>query len=172
MQAALHSKPNQMKHRKIGICVSRFNQEITSRLLDGALDVFKRAGIPETNLYVVWVPGAFEIPLVLEEWARNSVCHGMVAIGCLIRGETTNYEYIAHSVAMQVSEIMTRYTIPVGFGVLTVENEKQAMARAGGSVANRGEEAASSVLDMLNVLENMRSGNVSPQGKNIYSTSV
>lgn len=135
------------------VVVSRFNEEVTRRLLDGALGSLARAGWPAERRDVVWVPGAFELGLALDRALATGRYRLAVALGAVIRGETAHFEYVAQAAAAGVREASVRFGVPVGFGVLTCDSEEQAMARAGGEVGNKGADAAESAVEMVRVLE-------------------
>lgn len=135
------------------VVVSRFNEEVTRRLLDGALGSLARAGWPAERVDVVWVPGAFELGLALDRALATGRYRLAVALGAVIRGETAHFEYVAQAAAAGVREVSVRFGVPVGFGVLTCDSEEQALARAGGEVGNKGADAAESAVEMVRVLE-------------------
>src|SRR5436309_486069 len=128
--------------RRFAIVASRFHLEITSRLVDGAREVLRRHGVAERNVAVVWVPGAFEIPQVANRLARRGRVDALVCLGCVIRGETPHFEYVAGEAARGIADVGRVTGVPATFGVITAETMEQAIARAGGTVGNRGEEAA------------------------------
>ena len=140
------------KGKRVGIVVSRFNESITKMLLDGALNFLRRAGVLESDLEVVWVPGSFEIPLALKALAVRKDFDALIAIGCIIRGETSNYEHISQAVTDGVSRVGLDHGVPIGFAVLTVESFEQAASRSGGKFGNKGREAAESALETANVV--------------------
>jgi len=142
---------------RIGIVVSRFNEFVTKAMLDGALNELRRAGASDALIRVVWVPGAYEIPLACQRLAASHAPDAMVALGCVIRGETTHYEHIAQSVAQGIQRVSLDQNIPIGFGVLTVEDMAQALDRAGGKMGNKGRDAARSALEMARVLKELKS---------------
>ena len=143
---------------RVGVVVSRFNEFVTKLMLDGAVNELRRAGVSEAALSVVWVPGAYEIPLACQNLCRSEKFDALVAIGCIIRGETSHYEHIAQSVCDGVQEVSLALSIPIGFGVITVEDVAQAMDRAGGKQGNKGRDAARSALEMTQVLRKMKGG--------------
>lgn len=136
---------------RIGIAVAQFNQAVTERLLAGALAVCRRAGIPDENVTILRVPGAFELPLAAQTLAGQG-CHGVIALGAVIRGDTPHFDYVCQQAAAGLMRVALDHHIPVGFGVLTTETLRQAFDRAGGPVGNRGEEAAQAVLAMVRQL--------------------
>jgi 6,7-dimethyl-8-ribityllumazine synthase len=137
---------------RIGIIVSRFNQFITEKLLEGALDGFKSHGGSEDALTVVRVPGAFEIPLVVERMAGSGKYDALVCLGAVIRGDTPHFEYVCEAVTRGIGDAVRAYRIPIGFGVLTTDNVQQAMERAGGKDANKGYEALLTAVEMVHVI--------------------
>lgn len=141
---------------QIGIVVSRFNEFITKLLLEGTLNELRRSGVSESAITVVWVPGAYEIPLVASELSESGKLNGLIVLGCIVRGETSHYEHMTQSVSDEIQKVSIHHKIPVGFGILTVENMEQAMSRAGGKMGNRGRDAARTTLEMVHVLEGVR----------------
>ena len=141
---------------RVGILVSRYNEVITSRLLEGALSCCSDAGIARDAIDVVWTPGAFELPVVAAAAAETGAYFCLVGLGVVIRGDTPHFEYVAGAAARGLQEVAVRYRLPVGFGVLTVESMEQARDRAGGSAGNKGHEAAAAALRTADVLEQLR----------------
>jgi 6,7-dimethyl-8-ribityllumazine synthase len=137
------------------VVVSRFNQEVTRRLLDGALESLKGSGWPADRVDVVWVPGAFELGMALDRALATGRYRLAVALGAVIRGETAHFEYVAQAAAAGVREASVRFGVPVGFGVLTCDTEEQALARAGGEAGNKGVEAAEGAVEMVQVLDRL-----------------
>ncbi len=141
---------------RIAIVVSRFNSFINDRLVDGALDVLKRQGmVPDEQITLVRVPGAVEIPLAVKKLAKNGQVDAIIALGCVIRGDTYHFELVANESNKGMAQVMLEYEVPVAFGVLTTENVEQAIQRAGTKAGNKGAEAALSALEMINVLQNL-----------------
>lgn len=138
---------------KVAIVVSRFNDFITNRLLDGAKDTLVRHGVEVSNIDVSYVPGAFEIPLVSKKLAQKGEYDAVITIGCVIRGATSHYDYVCNEVAKGVSKANDVSDIPVIFGVLTTESIEQAVERAGTKAGNKGAEAAVSAIEMANLLK-------------------
>ncbi|MBQ8706553.1 MAG: 6,7-dimethyl-8-ribityllumazine synthase [Succinivibrionaceae bacterium] len=139
---------------KVAIVVSRFNSFITEHLLGGAADVLKRQGeVADENITVVRVPGAIEIPLTVEKLAASQKYDAVIALGCVIRGATYHFEIVANESAKGLAQVMLKHGIPVAFGVLTTDTIDQAVQRAGSKAGNKGAEAASSALEMINVLK-------------------
>ncbi|MDM7863360.1 6,7-dimethyl-8-ribityllumazine synthase [Staphylococcus borealis] len=138
---------------KVAIVVSRFNDFITNRLLDGAKDTLVRHGVEEGNIDVAYVPGAFEIPLVSKKLAQKGAYDAIITLGCVIRGATSHYDYVCNEVAKGVSKANDVSDTPVIFGVLTTESIEQAVERAGTKAGNKGAEAAVSAIEMANLLK-------------------
>jgi 6,7-dimethyl-8-ribityllumazine synthase len=140
---------------KIGIVVSRYNQFITEKLLDGALDGFKSHGGEDENVTVVHVPGAFEIPLIAEKMAASGKYDALVCVGAVIRGDTPHFDYVCDAVTRGIGDAVRTYKIPIGFGVLTTNDVQQAMERSGSKDANKGYEALLTVVEMVNVIRQL-----------------
>ncbi|HSD33212.1 MAG TPA: 6,7-dimethyl-8-ribityllumazine synthase [Gemmatimonadales bacterium] len=142
----------------MAIVVSRYNELITRRLLEGARDALREAGIPDSQVEEFWVPGAFELAVAAEEAAVSGRFRAIVALGCVIRGETPHFEYVAGEAARGLGNVALAHRVAVGFGVLTTENQSQAEARAGGAAGNKGYEAAAAALQTADVLHRVRRG--------------
>lgn len=137
---------------RFGIVVARFNEFITSRLLQGATDVLIRSGARPENIVRVWVPGSWEIPLAAQKLAEAGRVHAVVALGCLIRGETGHYDHIATESARGIAEVALKTGVPVTNGILTVENLDQAIDRAGAKAGNKGADAALAAIEMASLV--------------------
>lgn len=141
------------KGKKFAIVVARFNSFIVESLLDGAVDALKRVGnVDDADITVVRIPGAFELPLAVQKVAASKQYDAIIALGAVIRGGTPHFEYVAGECTKGIAQVMMQYGLPVSFGVLTVESIEQAIERAGTKMGNKGGEAASSALEMVNVL--------------------
>ena len=141
---------------RVAIVVARFNSFINENLVDGALDVLKRQGlVPDEQITLVRVPGAVEIPLAVKKLAKSGNVDAIIALGCVIRGDTYHFELVANENSKGMAQVMLEYEIPVAFGVLTTDNVEQAIQRAGTKAGNKGAEAALSALEMINVLKNL-----------------
>ena len=136
---------------KIGIVVARFNEFITSKLLSGAEDTLLRHGANGDDITVAWVPGAFEIPLVAKKMAKSGKYDGIICLGAVIRGATSNYDYVCSEVSKGVALVNMETEVPTAFGVLTTENIQQAVERAGTKAGNKGSDAAMAVIEMANL---------------------
>ena len=138
---------------KVGIVASRFNEFITSKLLGGAVDGLVRHGVDEENITTAWVPGAFEIPLIAGKMAKSGKYDAVIAVGAVIRGSTTHYDYVCNEVSKGIAQVSLQNDIPVMFGVLTTENIEQAIERAGTKAGNKGYDCALSAIEMVNLIE-------------------
>lgn len=145
------------RNLKFGLVVSRFNETVTEKLLAGAVGALRRAGVAEEGLTVVHVPGGFEIPLAARRLARSRQVDAVICLGCVIRGETPHFEYIASSLTSGIHQVMMEEDLPVAYGVLTTDDVDQAMNRAGLKYGNKGEEAALSALEMVNLSQELQS---------------
>jgi 6,7-dimethyl-8-ribityllumazine synthase len=148
---------------RIGIVVGRFNDFITKRLLDGALDSLRRHGVSGESVDVAWVPGAVEIPLAAKTMAQSGRFDALVTLGAVIRGATSHYDYVCGMVSSGVERVSLDSGVPVIFGVLTVDTIEQAIERAGSKAGNKGAEAASAAVEMATLLPQLRgAGRVKP----------
>ena len=130
------------------VVAARFNEAISRRLVDGALHAFATAKVAEDRVEVHWVPGSFELPQAAMHLAATGRYAGIVCVGVVIRGQTPHFEHVAREAASGIRDVALSTGVPTGFGVVTTFDEEQAWARAGGSVGNRGEEAAAAVIEM------------------------
>ena len=137
---------------KIGIVNARFNEFITSKLLAGALVGLKRRGVRDEDLYIAWVPGAFEIPLIAQKMAESGKYDAVICLGAVIRGATSHYEAVVNEVSKGIANVALKADIPVMFGVLTTENIEQAIERAGSKAGNKGSECAEGAIEMVNLI--------------------
>lgn len=139
---------------KIAIAIARFNQFINDSLLDGALDMLTRVGqVKRENITVIWVPGAYELPLTVRTLANTQRYDALIALGTVIRGGTAHFEFVAGEASSGLNSVAMNCNIPVAFGVLTTENIEQAIERAGTKAGNKGAESALTALEMINVLK-------------------
>lgn len=141
---------------RIGIVVGRFNELVTRRLLDGAVDSLTRLGAAEHDLTVVWVPGSFEIPIAARELAEHGDLDAVVCLGAVIRGETAHFDLVAQEAARGVASVHASTGVPAGFGVLTTDTVEQALDRAGGKHGNKGADAAMAAVEMASLLRSLR----------------
>lgn len=140
---------------RIGIVAGRFNDAVVERLVAGAVDALSRHGASAEDLRVVWVPGAFEIPLALKALATSGSVDALVALGCVVRGSTPHFDYVAGECASGATAVALDTGIPVAFGVLTTDTWEQAVERAGGKLGNKGAEAAATAVEMARVLKDL-----------------
>lgn len=151
-----------MHNRRFAIIVSRFNEVVTDRLLAGARACFSDHGCPDSDIVVYSVPGAWELPIAALHAARGDFA-GIVAIGCVIRGDTPHFDYVAGGAAEGLLRVSVETGVPIAFGVLTTENEQQALDRAGGKSGNKGYEAALTALEMTQLIGRMQEERASTQ---------
>ncbi len=136
---------------RVALVASRFNETISRRLVEGALDCMTRHGAPDENVSVTWVPGAFELPAAAHRIAASGEVDAVVCVGAVIRGETPHFDYVAGAAATGILQAGIAAGIPITFGVLTVDTTDQAEARAGGKLGNKGFEAAMAAIEMANL---------------------
>ncbi len=140
---------------KVGIVVARFNEFITSKLLGGAIDGLKRENVKEDDIEVAWVPGAFEIPLIAKKMAESGKYDAVIALGAVIRGATSHYDYVCSEVSKGIAQVSMNAGVPVMFGVLTTDTIEQAVERAGTKAGNKGFECAQGAIEMVNLIREM-----------------
>ena len=145
------------KGLKFGVVVSRFNEIITARLLDGAKDAFVRHGVSEQDIDVAWTPGALEIPLVAKRLVESGKYNAIICLGAVIRGGTPHFEYLASEVSRGISRVNLDSGVPVIQGIITADTLEQAIERAGAKEGNRGFTAAVSAIEMANLLKSIGS---------------
>jgi 6,7-dimethyl-8-ribityllumazine synthase len=138
---------------RFAIVASRFNEFITSKLLEGALDMLRRHGAAEDAVDVAWVPGAFEIPLAAKKFAASGKYDAVICVGAVIRGATSHYDYVCNEVSKGVAQAGLSTGVPVIFGVVTTENIEQAVERAGTKAGNKGADGAMAAMEMANLLK-------------------
>ena len=137
---------------KVGIVASRFNSFIVQKLMDGAVDGLVRHGGEESNIDAVWVPGAFELPIIAQKMAENDKYDAVICVGAVIRGATTHYDLVANESTKGIAQIGLKTGKPVLFGVITTENIEQAIERAGSKAGNKGYDCALSAIEMVNLI--------------------
>ncbi|MFT6551920.1 MAG: 6,7-dimethyl-8-ribityllumazine synthase [Zhongshania marina] len=140
---------------KYAIVVGRWNSFVVESLLEGALDALRRHGVSEDNVTIIRAPGAFEIPLVCQKVADSKNYDAIIALGAVIRGGTPHFEYVAGECVKGLAQVSMQYSVPVAFGVLTVDTIEQAIERAGTKAGNKGEEAAMSAIEMVSLLKQL-----------------
>ena len=140
---------------KVGIVCARFNEFIVSKLLGGCEDTLLRHGVQAEDISVAWVPGAFEIPLIASKMAKSGKYDAVIALGAVIRGNTSHYDYVCSEVSKGIAAVALESGIPVMFGVLTTDTIEQAIERAGSKAGNKGAECAQGAIEMVNLLRTM-----------------
>ncbi len=143
---------------RFAIVASRFNEFITSKLLEGALDMLRRHGAAEDAVDVAWVPGAFEIPLAAKKLAASGKYDAVICVGAVIRGATSHYDYVCSEVSKGIAQAGLSTGVPVIFGVVTTENIEQAVERAGTKAGNKGADGAMAAMEMANLLKKIGTG--------------
>jgi len=138
---------------RIGIITARFNEFITSKLLGGAIDGLVRHGVHDENITSVWIPGAFELPLIAAKMAETGKYDAVICLGAVIRGTTTHYDYVCSEVSKGIAKVGLDSGVPTIFGVITTENIEQAIERAGSKAGNKGYEAAVTAIEMVSLLK-------------------
>ena len=140
---------------RIAVAAARFNNHVVERLVSGALDALEATGTPRQDVNVVWVPGSFELPLAVRRLAKSARYDAIVALGCVVRGETSHNEHVGRAATDGLLRVMLDTGLPVGFGVLTTDTVEQAMARSGGAAGNRGFDAAVAAIEMVGRLKDL-----------------
>ncbi|HEV8236090.1 MAG TPA: 6,7-dimethyl-8-ribityllumazine synthase [Gemmatimonadaceae bacterium] len=139
------------QRRRFAVVASRFNQVIVERLVDGALDALVRHGVAADDVDVVWVPGAWELPIAARRLLSSERYDALVAVGAVIRGDTPHFDFVAGEASRGLATASVEYDTPIGFGLLTCDNDEQAQARAGGAHGNKGWDAALAALEMADL---------------------
>ena len=142
-------------HRRFAVVASRFNQTIVEKLVDGALDALVRHGATAENVDVVWVPGAWELPLAAQRLLTSDRYDALVAVGAVIRGDTPHFDYVAGEASRGLARASAEFDTPIGFGVLTCDNDEQAKERAGGAHGNKGWDAALAAMEMVDLFDRL-----------------
>jgi 6,7-dimethyl-8-ribityllumazine synthase len=137
--------------RRFAVAGSRFNEHVTTKLVDGALECLVKHGVSLDDIDVVWVPGAWELPAAAERLLASDRYDGIVAVGAVIRGETPHFDYVAGEAARGLADLQREFSVPIGFGLLTTDTDEQAEARAGGAHGNKGWDAALAALEMVDL---------------------
>lgn len=148
----------QVSGKKVALVAGRFNAFITKNLVEGAVDTLVRHGIEDAAITLVWAPGAFEIPLVVKRVAATGAYDAIIALGCVIRGGTPHFDYVAGEAAKGIGQLALQCNIPILFGVLTTDSIEQAIERAGTKAGNKGAEAAMAALEMMSLMEQLDRG--------------
>jgi len=153
--AKVHAGKMLAKGKNFGIVVSRFNEFISQKLLDGALDVLRRHDADEERIEIFWVPGSFEIPWAARKMALSKKYDAILCLGAVIRGDTPHFDYIASEVAKGIAQTSLSTGVPTLFGIITSDNLEQAIERAGAKAGNKGAQAALSAIELVNLLPMM-----------------
>ncbi len=140
---------------RVAIVAARFNRLVVDRLVDGVIDALVRHGANDKSLELVWVPGAFEMPLAVKKLAQSRRFDAIVAVGAVIKGETAHFDFVAGECTSGIARASLESGVPVGFGVLTCESLEQALDRAGGKAGNKGADAALAALEMANLIKRL-----------------
>jgi 6,7-dimethyl-8-ribityllumazine synthase len=143
------------EHRRFAVVASRFNHHIVEKLVDGALDALVRHGVSADNVDVVWVPGAWELPLTARKLLASERYNALVAVGAVIRGDTPHFDFVAGEASRGLSSASIEFDTPIGFGLLTCDDDAQAEARAGGAHGNKGWDAALAALEMADLFDRL-----------------
>jgi 6,7-dimethyl-8-ribityllumazine synthase len=154
--ARIHTGGLDATGMRFGVVVSRFNSIISTRLLDGAIEALRHHGVGAGDIEVVWVPGAFEIPIAARELAQLGGVDAVVCLGAVIRGDTPHFDYVAGEAARGIASVHATTGVPATFGVLTVDSIEQATDRAGGQHGNKGADAAVAAVEMVSLLRDLR----------------
>ncbi len=144
--------------RRFAVVASRFNESITQRLVEGAMDACLRHGARFDDVDVVWVPGAWELPAAARRLLASERYHALIALGAVIRGDTPHFEYVAGEACRGLADASAEFDVPIGFGLLTCDNMSQAEARAGGEHGNKGWDAAVAALEMADLFDMLEAG--------------
>lgn len=145
-------------NHRYGLLLARFNSLIVERLLEGAVDTLKRHGAQDTNLTITRVPGAYELPLAAQAMARSGQYDAVIALGCVIRGSTPHFDYVAGEAAKGLAQVQMAEELPISFGVLTTDSIEQAIERAGTKAGNKGADAAMGAIEMVSLMRKLRAG--------------
>lgn len=155
MPLQVHGKMVIEGKARFGIVAARFNEFLTNKLVEGAVDVLVRHGAQDNNITIVWVPGSYEIPLVAQRMARSKQYDAVICLGCVIRGHTPHFDYLAAEVSKGIAQVSLDTGLPVTFGIITADTLEQAIERAGTKAGNKGADAAAGAIEMMNLLSQM-----------------
>jgi 6,7-dimethyl-8-ribityllumazine synthase len=161
--AITYEKNVQGRGLRVAVVCARFNEVVTERLLQGALDGLRGCGVDDGSIEIARVPGAFEVPLVAEHFARSGRFDAVVCLGAIVRGETAHFDFISDFVVNETGRIMVSHGLPVSLGILTPNSVEQGLARAGGQHGNKGREAAEAAVEMANLVRAVRGEESSPR---------
>ena len=140
---------------KFGIVVAEWNRDITEALLEGAVRTLRKAGCPDMNIEIKYVPGTFELTLGTQFFAEYTDVDGVFALGCVIQGDTRHFDFICQGVTQGITQLQIQWNMPISFGILTVNDRQQALDRAGGRLGNKGDEAAAAAIQMVHLQDEM-----------------
>ncbi len=157
--------------RRVGVVASRFNEEVTIKLLEGAVECLVRHGVRFEDVDVVWVPGAWELPAAAERMLATERYDALVVVGAVIRGETLHFDYVAGAAARGLANLQHEFVTPIGFGLLTTDTDAQAEARAGGAHGNKGWDAALAALEMVDLFSRFDAATDQPEDSGDACTS-
>lgn len=157
---------------RFAIVVGRFNEFISSKLLDGCMDALKRHGVKDNEISIFWTPGSFEIPLIAKKLAISKQYDTIICLGAIIRGGTPHFDYVASELSKGIANVMLDTGIPIVFGVLTTDNIEQAIERAGTKSGNKGADAAKTAIEMANLIVNLPNIGQSGNSANSYNTNL
>lgn len=157
--AKIHEGNLKGDRHRFGVVVSKFNDKVTEKLLEGALAALKEHAVRDEDVKIAKVPGAFEIPLMAKRLAQSGTVHAVICLGAVIRGETPHFEYISQAVSQGITQVMLETGVPISFGVLTTDTVQQAMQRADRKRYDRGGDAAKTALEMVGLLKNLKQRN-------------
>ncbi|OOC09544.1 MULTISPECIES: 6,7-dimethyl-8-ribityllumazine synthase [Thioalkalivibrio] len=144
--------------RRFGLLLARFNSLVVERLLEGAVDTLRRHGVADDNMTIARVPGAFELPLAARTMAGSGRYDAIIALGCVIRGSTPHFDYVAGEAAKGLAQVQMEADLPISFGVLTTDSIEQAIERAGTKAGNKGADAAMGAIEMVSLMPRLRTG--------------
>ncbi|MFH1395447.1 MAG: 6,7-dimethyl-8-ribityllumazine synthase [Candidatus Omnitrophota bacterium] len=144
-----------VKNKKFGIVVSRFNELISGKLLEGAVDTLVKHGVKENEISAVWVPGSFEVPVVAQKMAKSGKYDAVICLGAVIRGETPHFDFVAAEAAKGVAKVAMESKVPCVFGIITTDNLEQALDRAGTKSGNKGRDAAQTAIEMCSLFSRL-----------------
>jgi len=154
--AKIHEGDLKGNRHRFGVVVSKFNEKVTGKLLEGALAVLKEHGVREDDIVIAKVPGAFEIPPTARRLARSGTFHALICLGAVIRGETPHFDYISLAMSQGIMQVMLETGIPISFGVLTTDTVQQAVRRADRKRYDRGGDAAKTALEMVGLFKSLK----------------
>lgn len=155
MAPTTHEGSFEASHLRVAVVASRFNEAIVERLVEGAVECLSKHGVPDEYIAVVWVPGAFELPVTAKRVASSGEFDAVVCVGAVVRGDTPHFDYVAGEAARGITNAALETGIPITLGVLTTDNLEQAEERAGGAVGNKGFESALAAIEMANLFESL-----------------